>query len=85
MADISISQYILVYFSLPISYNGENMASCSYIINRQKVSLYEHADNLENDLTAMATGEWVNSGKVMSSCDISVTMVTTIDYQLYEM
>ena len=51
------------------------------IINRQKVSLYEHADNLENDLTAMATGEWVDSGKVtISSCDISVTMVTTIDY-----
>ena len=28
------------------------------------MSLYEHADNLENDLTAMATGEWVDSGKV---------------------
>ena len=50
------------------------------------MSLYEHADNLENDLTAMATGEWVDSGKVtMSSCDIPVTMVTTIDYQLYEL
>lgn len=48
------------------------------------MSLYEHADNLETDLTAMATGEWVDSAKVTISCDVPVTMVTT-DYQLYEL
>ena len=50
------------------------------------MSLYEHADSLENDLTAMATGEWVDSGKVtLLWCGAFVTMVTSIGYQLYEM
>jgi len=56
------------------------------VVNRQKVSLYEHADSLESDLTVMATGEWIDSGKViLPSCDALVTLVTTIGDQLYEM
>ena len=43
-----------------------NVYCSTELIYRQKVSLYEHADNLENDLSAMATGEWVDSGKVTS-------------------
>ena len=31
---------------------------------RQKVSLYKHADDLENDLSQIATGKWIDSGKV---------------------
>lgn len=50
------------------------------------MTLYEHADNLEN-LTTMATGEWVDSGKVtLLGYDVVVTMVTAIiGYQLYKM
>ena len=37
------------------------------------MSLYEHADNLESDLSQIATGEWVDSGKVtFVSCNSPV-------------
>jgi len=43
---------------------------CQFHPYRQKVSLYKHADDLESDLSQIATGKWIDSGKV-TLCDVT--------------